>query len=316
MRTLRQAIELSMAGRNDEAVAIVRDLAASGDPQALAMLAEMTWRGGMVAQDPVQARMLYERAAAAGHETAGVICTNLLASGVAGRRDWKSALARLAGEAGNYPQRQLALQLLQAMSLDPEGNPSGVPNGEELSKRPKAWVFRNLLTREECTYVLRLTQDSFEPSLVYNNLRQLVRDPIRTSDGATIHWLIEDPAVHAINRRIAAITGTDYTSGEALQLLRYSPGQEYRPHFDFVAGAQNRRLWTALVYLNEEYAGGETAFVRTGLKVRGRTGDVLVFGNAAEDGGPEPLAEHAGLPVTSGTKFLATRWIRERRWIP
>ena len=101
-----------------------------------------------------------------------------------------------------------------------------------------------------------------------------------------------------------------------VQTLRYRPGQEYRPHFDFVASAEVRRLWTALIYLNDDYEGGGTAFPHIGLEVRGHTGDVLLFGNAAPDGGPEPLSEHAGLPVTSGAKYLATRWIRERRWIP
>ena len=103
---------------------------------------------------------------------------------------------------------------------------------------------------------------------------------------------------------------------EALQVLRYSPGQEYRPHFDWIDSAPNQRLWTALVYLNGDYEGGETAFVRTDLEIRGQAGDVLVFWNAQEDGHGDPLAEHAGLPVTSGVKYLATRWIREARWIP
>jgi prolyl 4-hydroxylase len=152
--------------------------------------------------------------------------------------------------------------------------------------------------------------------MVFNRERQLVRDTIRTSDGAAFHWLIEDPVVHAINRRVAAASGTTYEQGEPLQVLRYEPGQEYRPHFDYVKGAENRRLWTALIYLNEDYEGGSTAFVRTGIEVRGRTGDVLLFRNALPDDSQDLLAEHAGMPVTAGKKYLATRWIRERRWIP
>jgi prolyl 4-hydroxylase len=46
------------------------------------------------------------------------------------------------------------------------------------------------------------------------------------------------------------------------------------------------------------------------------TGDLLVFYNAGPDGDLDPLSRHAGLPVTSGIKYLATRWIREKRWIP
>jgi prolyl 4-hydroxylase len=176
--------------------------------------------------------------------------------------------------------------------------------------------FEKLLTPAECRYLMEATGDQFEPSMVYDSDRQLVRDEIRTSDGSTIHWLIEDPAVVALNRRIAAASGSSYESGEALALLRYSPGQEYRPHFDFVKGADNRRLMTALIYLNDDYEGGETAFVRTGLKVKGKTGDVILFRNDGDDKGPNPLSEHAGLPITKSTKYLATRWIREARWIP
>src|SRR5690348_800252 len=91
---LQQAIQLSVSGRNAEAVMIVTQLAAQNQPQALAMLAEMKWRGGMVPQDPVAARELYRRAADLGHAGAAAITTNLLASGVAGLRDWPGALAR------------------------------------------------------------------------------------------------------------------------------------------------------------------------------------------------------------------------------
>ena len=73
---------------------------------------------------------------------------------------------------------------------------------------------------------------------------------------------------------------------------------------------------TTLIYLNEDYAGGETAFVKAGLKVRGRQGDALVFVSSLSNGDLDPLSEHAGLPVRNGTKYLASRWIRERRHIP
>jgi prolyl 4-hydroxylase len=139
---------------------------------------------------------------------------------------------------------------------------------------------------------------------------------MRTSDGSTIHWLIEDPAVHALNRRLAAASGSDAAQGEAIQILRYRPGQQYHPHFDFVRASDNQRTWTALVYLNHDYTGGETSFLRTGLKVKGRKGDAIVFRNAGADGGPDPMSEHAGLPVAGGVKYLASRWIRAKRWVP
>lgn len=313
---LNQAIALSNAGRNAEAVQLVRQAAATGDAEALGVLAEMTWRGGLVAQDPKAARKLYEQAAARGHGNASLIVTNLLASGVAGKHDWKLALERLKAEARMVPARRRALDLIGSMDLDATGDPKAVPEGKKLSDDPEVTHYPRLFTAAECRHLMEATGNRFDPSMVYDSNRQLVRDQIRTSDGSTIHWLIEDPAIVALNRRLAAVTGSSYESGEALALLRYLPGQEYRPHFDFVRGVENRRLLTALVYLNDDYEGGETEFVRTGLKVKGKSGDVVVFRNEGQDSGPNLLSEHAGLPVTRGVKYLATRWIREGRWIP
>jgi len=313
---LNQAIALSNAGRNSEAVQLIRQVASTGDAEALGVLAEMTWRGGLVEQNSVQARILFEEAAVRGNTNANLAVTNLLASGVAGKLDWKQSLDRLNTEAQQLPARRKAETLIAQMDLDAAGDPKSFPEGNPLSDDPKVIHFAGLLTPTECEYLMEATGNKFEPSMVYDSNRQLVRDEIRTSDGSTIHWLIEDPAIVALNRRIAAVSNSRYESGEALALLRYSPGQEYRPHFDFVKGAENRRLMTALIYLNEDYEGGETAFVRTGLKVKGKTGDVILFHNEGANGGPNPLSEHAGLPITKGIKYLATRWIREDRWIP
>jgi prolyl 4-hydroxylase len=79
---------------------------------------------------------------------------------------------------------------------------------------------------------------------------------------------------------------------------------------DTIDGAPNQRFWTALIYLNDGYKGGETDFPRLDIRVEGAMGDALIFCSLDKAGRPDPLTEHAGLPVTSGTKWLATRWIR------
>jgi prolyl 4-hydroxylase len=67
---------------------------------------------------------------------------------------------------------------------------------------------------------------------------------------------------------------------------------------------------TFLVYLDDDYEGGETAFPALGISFRGQIGDGLMFRNAARDGTPDQRAIHAGLPVTQGVKHIASRWIR------
>jgi prolyl 4-hydroxylase len=177
-------------------------------------------------------------------------------------------------------------------------------------------AFDGLLSAEEARYLIGLAEPLLEPSLVVDpRTGQMRPHPVRTSDAAALAWIDENPVVHALNRRIAAATGTIVEAGEPLQLLRYAPGQEYRPHHDAIPGATNQRVLTLLVYLNEDYEGGATVFPRSGLSFKGKTGDALLFRNALPDGRIDPDAIHAGSPVTSGRKYLATRWIHQRQFM-
>lgn len=312
---LQPALRLVQAGRHAEAVAEATRLSLAGVAPAARLLGEMKW-GGMIGEDPVGGRVQFERAASLGDPLAGIWVTNLMASGIAGARDWPGALARLEREAATDPGRAKTLALLRAMELDAAGDPLALPEAETLIEAPRVKLWRGLFSAAERAYVLKAADPLYQPSMVYNAARQLVRDPIRTSDSAVLHWLVEDPAIHALLRRIARATGTDVTWGEAAQVLRYRPGQQYKPHYDFVRAAPNQRSVTALVWLNDDFGGGETAFLKPGKKVRGKAGDFVAFWNALPDGSIDPATEHAGLPVTRGTKLLFNRWIRTARWQP
>jgi prolyl 4-hydroxylase len=311
---LGEAIALFQAGQEREALGRIQELADAGHADARFTLADCYWRGMGVAQDLVRGRWLFGAAAEVGQQMAVRACTNLLSSGIAGPRDWARALARLEEEAKTDGLRARMLSVIRTMQIDRNGNPLAVPAPEQLSEEPGVWLFRGAFTSAECDLLILLAEPTYERSLVKMDGKD-VPDPIRTSDGAAIHWLIEDPATHAINRRLAALTGTAVEQAEPLYILRYRPGQQYHPHVDWLT-EPNRRVLTALTYLNDDYAGGETSFVKAGLTVRGRRGDTLVFRNIGRDGNFDPLAEHAGHPVTSGTKYLASRWIREQRHSP
>jgi prolyl 4-hydroxylase len=310
---LAQAVTLARSGRVAEGMVLLERLAEEGEPEALFLLAEATWVGGPVKQDFARARALFRRGSEAGNGRAHIAYTNLLASGIAGKRDWPAALARLRDEAREDPGRALVLARIEAMDLDECGDPAALTPPDRLSDAPAVALFAGAFTAEECAFLLGIADPAWKPCLVTDGRGGFVQDSIRTAEGSTTHWLIEDPAVHALNRRLAALSGTTPEQGETLQLLRYRPGQQYHPHVDWDRG-DNGRIKTALVYLNEDYEGGETLFVKTGLKVKGRTGDVLVFTSIGPDGGLDPLSEHAGLPVETGVKYLASRWIHARRF--
>lgn len=312
--TIHDALALADSGRAAEAAEIARALADRGDGAAFALLGHMHWRGDGVARDPVAARELFRRGGELGNRSAAAAYTNLLASGIAGPRSWEEALRRLTREASADPRRRAVLELLDAMALDPAGDPAELPPGEQVHEAADLRRSPGLLSRAERHWLVAVAKRSFRPSLVRNDAGEVRPDPVRTSDGAVLHWLIEDPAIHAINRRLAAVTGTPVENGEPLLILRYGPGQEYRRHFDYNPADANHRVMTALVYLNDGFTGGETEFGRSGAIVKPRAGDAVTFRNARDDGSLDPLSEHAGLPVVTGTKLLATRWIHQRRW--
>lgn len=311
---LAEAYALFQSGQVAQALQIVQHHARAGDADALFTLGDIYWRGAGVSQDLARGRELFRRSSDAGQPMGVRAYTNLLSSGIAGERDWDHALARLAIESRSDFLRKQMLDLVRAMEIDASGDPIAVPAAERLSERPAIWLFRTAFTAAECEFLRLLAEPTYERSIVAIG-GENVPDPMRTSDGSTIHWLIEDPATHAINRRLAALTRTTVEQGEPLQILRYRPGQQYYPHVDWL-DEENRRVTTALLYLNDDYASGETAFVRTGLTVKGRKGDVLVFRSIGDDNQFDALSEHAGLPVREGTKYLASRWIREGHYTP
>ncbi|HWT12599.1 MAG TPA: 2OG-Fe(II) oxygenase [Allosphingosinicella sp.] len=259
------------------------------------------------------ARELFGRAGAAGRLDAAVIHCNLVASG----EDWQRGLALLRGLARVNRRSRRELDVIEAMALTPTGDPVSVPAGEQLGERPHLTLFRGLFSEAECRYLIGAAEPMLEPSVVVDRRTgRQVRDPVRTSDGVGFTWPLENPAVHSLNRRIAAASGTTVEQGEPLQVLRYRPGEEYKPHFDAIPGFANQRALTMLVWLNDDYEGGETLFMTPGRKLKGGVGDALLFRNTDSSGRRDDAAGHAGLPVTRGEKLIASRWIRQRKFEP
>lgn len=286
------------------------------DKDALAMLAQWRIAGDVIRRDLNAARELLGRAAAAGHRDSALLHASFLASGVGGPDQWPEALSALSALAPKEYRAGAQIDLLGAMALDSNGFPATPPAVRQLSTAPYVLCSEGFMTGAECAYLRGSLEHSLQPSLVVDpSSGRMIAHPVRRSDFAVFGVHSEDLVVNALNRRIAALSGTTLGQGEPLQLLRYRSGGEYRAHMDALPPAEpNQRILTVLVYLSDGYEGGETSFPRTGLSFRGKTGDALLFRNVAADGSPDPLALHAGMPVSRGEKLIASRWIRQRRF--
>jgi prolyl 4-hydroxylase len=177
---------------------------------------------------------------------------------------------------------------------------------------PYIALYPGLFSAAECKYLAVLGTPWLGEAPILNLTGEArLDDKIRDAKSCSIPHLAEDMVVHAINRCIAAATGTPWINGEPLNVLQYAPGQQYRPHHDGT-GADNVsvREQTALIWLNEQFEGGETDFPRIKVRVRGSVGDMLVFRNVLANGAIDERMIHAGLPVTEGIKWMASRWIQ------
>jgi prolyl 4-hydroxylase len=312
-----EAHRLIAAGRRDAAVAELEAAAQAGGADAALELAIWHLEGRLIERDLARSRDWFGCAGELGSAAGEQAFIAFLANGIGGGADWGAAVERLGTLAQRDERARRQCSLVERMELTGDGYPAVSLPRRQLSEQPEAWAFENFFSPDECTYLMDAARPLLEPSVIVDPVTgRFSPHPVRTSDGASFPWVSEDLVISALNRRIAAASATDVKAGEPLQVLRYAPGQEYRPHLDALPMGDNQRVLTMLVYLNGGYSGGETLFTRTGLKFAGRPGEGLLFRNALPGGEPDELAQHAGLPVTAGEKFIASRWIRERRFGP
>jgi prolyl 4-hydroxylase len=301
--------------RNDVrgAAALLQQAERGGDALAARELALWLLTGQIVRRDLAASRAMFERAATLGDTYASAVARAFIAGGVGGPPDWPRAMRLLRDAVPNDCDASDQLHLIEEMGLDELGEPLGELRSEMLSAAPEIRQFPALFSATECAYLIKVAKPSLQPSVVVDpRTGRQGPNPIRTSSAMGFPFTDENPAIHAINRRLARASGTDVRAGEPLQILHYASGQQYHEHSDALPGVapSQQRILTFLVYLNEDFDGGETSFPKLGIKFRGKTGDGLLFRNAAADGAPDPRAIHAGLPVTRGVKHLASRWIR------
>jgi prolyl 4-hydroxylase len=191
--------------------------------------------------------------------------------------------------------------------------------------RPSTAILANVLSVGECDRLIAAARPRLKPSLVVDPITGLdVAKDHRSSLGMFFRPS-ETPLIGKIERRIAELIDRPIENGEGLQILHYPTGAESTPHFDYLmpANEANRlsvarsgqRVCTLIMYLNDVPAGGETTFPESGWSVVPRKGHAVYFeyGNAA--GQTDPASLHAGAPVLSGEKWIATKWVRSRKFV-
>lgn len=186
-------------------------------------------------------------------------------------------------------------------------------------KNPHVVVVNEFLTPEECAKIIEMATPALSRStVVQSGTGGSVVDPIRTSDGMFFAKK-QDEFITRIENRLSAFVNWPIENGEGMQVLRYSPGAEYKPHNDYfnvnddsskvTLKRGGQRIATVIVYLNEVAAGGGTIFPDLGLEVKPVPGSAIFFGYPTADNSSKTL--HGGCPVVTGEKWVLVKWFRE-----
>lgn len=184
---------------------------------------------------------------------------------------------------------------------------------------PRVVLFGNFMSAEECQALMALASDRLARSeTVVTSTGGSEVNAARTSDGMFFERG-EVELCARIERRIEALLRWPVSHGEGLQILRYRPGAEYKPHYDYFDPAQpgsrtiltrgGQRVGTLVMYLQAPEGGGGTTFPESGLEVAPVQGNAVFFSYDRAD--PATRTLHGGAPVLSGEKWVATKWLRE-----
>ncbi|MEU8896924.1 2OG-Fe(II) oxygenase [Nocardia sp. NPDC048505] len=190
-------------------------------------------------------------------------------------------------------------------------------------REPQVIVFDNVLSDEECELMIERSRHRLTRSTTVNGetgVDEVISN--RTSEG-TMFPRCENEFIERIDRRTSALMNWPLEKGEGLQILRYGPGGEYKPHFDYFppedpgswqhVAAPGQRVATLIVYLNDVEGGGATAFPEAGISVTPKKGGALYFRYCNGASQLDPLTRHCGELVTAGEKWIMTKWMRQRR---
>ncbi|HZF15477.1 MAG TPA: 2OG-Fe(II) oxygenase [Steroidobacteraceae bacterium] len=310
----------------------LRARARSGDLSALTTLGKCTLVGEGIRQSPQEGIALIRDAAARGNADANALLAVFAAWAVLQPRNIEAALDHLARAAqlgGELAQRELRLlaraggddwaALRRKVDVTALTTPPAMRVAVE---RPRIVVIDHFASTEECDWLIERGRPELRRARVYHGSEQLETADERTNSEADFTVFRADITLSLIRERMAVATRAPTSHFEITKLLHYRGDEHFGLHADFLelntpelvreVEARGQRAMTLLVYLNEGYEGGETEFPKVGFRYKGARGGAMFFTNIDGAGAPDYSTVHAGLPPSSGEKWLLSQWIRTR----
>lgn len=195
----------------------------------------------------------------------------------------------------------------------------------DLYIKPK--IYSNFISIEECDKIINIAEDKLTTSITLGyqkmDLTKEKKNELEKVRKSKQTWISKrNETVLNIMNKISLIVNKPVNNFEDLQVVRYEPSEYYNEHHDaccikhascddFIKES-GQRLYTFLIYLSEDFTGGNTEFKNLNKKFKLNKGDAIFFHTLDKNQDLcHNLALHAGLPVISGIKWICNIWVRE-----
>lgn len=165
---------------------------------------------------------------------------------------------------------------------------------------PLVWTAENFLSPYECSEIInQMEAYGFSDAPVTTEMGPIMLPSIRNNNRVIIDDL---KLAKTLYEKIQPHVPVEFLGmnlcgvNERFRCYRYNPGQKFAPHLDgyFARNENERSFLTFMVYLNDNFEGGETSFLEIGQTITPKTGTALFF--------QHPIL-HEGRQVTKGVKY-------------
>lgn len=338
------AEQCDLRGEHDDAINALSRATRLGNVEAMVRLAKRLIVGDRAPLLPVEGTSFLVEATIRGHAEAPARLAVLAASGayaepslpkawqlltLAAGRGWRPAQSQILALA---PEREIAaatqgtpaagqwIALAETVDLTQWGVS---PAPDTLSRAPLIRSFHDFLPPAVCQWLIDCSAGRLSRALVYDAVgKRDYESETRTNSWAQFDLMSSELLHLLVQLKMQAACGLPLRNMEATSVLHYAVGEQISRHFDFVSpdlpnypqeiAMNGQRVLTFLIYLNDDYAGGETEFTKLGIVHKGRRGEGLFFKNALANDEPDLRTEHAGRPPSSGEKWIVSQFIRNR----
>jgi prolyl 4-hydroxylase len=347
---VERAEQCDAAGAHGDAITHLVAGTRKQDVEAMTRLGKRLLVGDRAPCLPKEGAGLIADASGRGGAEAAAVLAVLYAVGASPRHDVQAGLESLivAAERGwSGAQAQLEVLAAGPSSTDDPGGATGVrpgtptaidwralgkgvdlrawqdaPVSADLSASPLVRSHPKFATPRMCRWFIERARGRLSRALVYEAIsREVMAKPTRTNTAAAFNLVDTDLVFVLAQLRMSACLGIPLRHFEAVTVLHYDAGEEITEHYDFIdpnlpdyqqqIAQQGDRVVTFLVYLNDDYGAGQTAFPRLGIDHKGTRGEAVYFVNAG-NGRADTRTLHAGRTPAGGEKWIISQFVRDR----